>query len=189
MTCRLQNSQKSKFATEPDFALRTRHTDGTVLLDLERRRPLALLLDREAAAVAQWLPAHPGGEVRMWDRAEAYAEAARLGALLARQVADRCHLLQNLADGLTDVFRAHAPQLAQLKAQHLTAPTPVHNAACPASASSIPAPASTPSADGSGLSTPPCMRDACTSSAPWRGKRRSRACCFDLKASSSATTA
>jgi transposase len=92
-----------------DFALRKRHTYGTILLDLERRRPLALLPDREAAIVAQWRQAHPGIEVIVRDRAEAYAEAARLGAPTACQVADRVHLLQNLADVLTDVFRAHAP--------------------------------------------------------------------------------
>jgi hypothetical protein len=122
-----------------DFALRKRHTYGTLLLDLERRRPLALLPDREAATVAQWLQAHAGVEVLGRDRAEAYAEAARLGAPMARQVADRFHLLRNLADVLTDVFRAHAPQLAHVNAQHLTAPTPVHDSTCPASASSIPA--------------------------------------------------
>jgi hypothetical protein len=33
---------------------------------------------------------------------------------------------------LTDVFRAHAPQLARVNTQHLTAPTPVHDPADPA---------------------------------------------------------
>jgi transposase len=114
-----------------EFALRKRHTYGTLLLDLERGRPLALLPDREAATVARWLGAHPGVEVVVRDRAEAYAEAARLGAPAACQVADRFHLLQNLADVLTDVFRAHAPQLARVNTQHLTAPTPVHDPADP----------------------------------------------------------
>jgi transposase len=116
-----------------DFALRKRHTYGTLLLDLERRRPLALLPDREAATVARWLQAHPGVEVLVRDRAEAYAEAARLGAPTACQVADRFHLLQNLADTLTQVFTAHASQLARVNSPR-AAPTLVHDPTNPAAA-------------------------------------------------------
>jgi transposase len=124
-----------------DFALRKRHTYGTLLLDLARRRPLALIADREAGTVAQWLQAHPGVEVLVRDRAEAYAEAARLGAPAACQVADRFHLLQNLADVLTQVFTAHASQVARVNPPHVAAPTPVHDPTCPAAA---PEPASVP---------------------------------------------
>ncbi|HEX2290358.1 MAG TPA: ISL3 family transposase, partial [Pseudonocardiaceae bacterium] len=118
-----------------DFALRRRHTYGTILLDLERRRPLALLPDREATTVAQWLEAQPGIEVVVRDRAEAYAEAARRGAPTACQVADRFHLLQNLADTLTQVFTAHASQLARVHPPR-AAPTPLHDPAAPATGSS-----------------------------------------------------
>ena len=43
-----------------DFALRKRQTYGTILVDLERRQPVALLPERTAETVAQWLQAHPG---------------------------------------------------------------------------------------------------------------------------------
>jgi transposase len=94
-----------------DFALRKRHTYGTILVDLERRQPVALLPERTADTVAQWLQEHPGVEVIARDRSSAYAEGARQGAPAAIQVADRFHVLQNLREALDQVFLTHGKAL------------------------------------------------------------------------------
>ena len=99
-----------------DFALRKRHTYGTILVDLERHQPVALLPERTAEPVAQWLQAHPGVEVIARDRASAYAEGARQGAPSATQVADRFHLVQNLRETLDHVFATQGPALDAVNA-------------------------------------------------------------------------
>jgi transposase len=88
-----------------DLALRRGINYATILVDLETRRPVDLVAGREAAVLGEWLCAHPGTEVVVRDRAEAYAEGARTAAPAARQVADRFHLVQNASAALDGLLR------------------------------------------------------------------------------------
>jgi transposase len=79
-----------------DWAHRKRQRYGTIVVDLARRRPVALLNDREAETLAAWLRGHAGITIIARDRMKAYSDGARAGAPQATQVADRFPLLQNL---------------------------------------------------------------------------------------------
>ena len=95
-----------------DWAIHKGLTYGTILVDLEHHRPVDVLPDRSSGSLAAWLKAHPGVQVIARDRGGAYAEGARDGAPEAVQVADRWHLVDNLADALEDFFRSKGACLA-----------------------------------------------------------------------------
>ena len=133
-----------------DFALRKRHLYGTILVDLERRQPVALLPDRTAEPLAQWLREHPGVQVIARDRATAYAEGARAGASQATQVADRFHLLQNLREALDQVFstQSHVLEAVNNAARQQPVRLPDGTMAQPVPPHDIPLPAQQRAAQG-----------------------------------------
>jgi transposase len=90
-----------------DWAWKKGQRYGTIVIDLERHCPIALLEDRDAETLAAWLRQYPTIRIVARDRAGVYAEAATKGAPQATQVADRFHLLRNLADALLPVVEQH----------------------------------------------------------------------------------
>jgi transposase len=97
-----------------DFAKRKGHAYGTIIVDLERRRPLELLEDRTAPTLATWLEAHPGLEIVCSDRSTEYARGIALGAPQATPVADRWHLLKNLREAVERLLDHHQQDLRDI---------------------------------------------------------------------------
>src|SRR6266849_2234326 len=94
-----------------DFAKRKGQCYGTLIVDLERRRPLDLLEDRTALTLAGWLRTHPSVEIVCSDRSTEYARGIAEGAPNAMAVADRWHLLKNLREALERLLDRHSHAL------------------------------------------------------------------------------
>ncbi|CAM3263759.1 ISL3 family transposase ISMex26 [Methylobacterium mesophilicum] len=88
-----------------DCAFRRGQRYGTLVCDLERRRVIALLPDRESSTVETWLAAHPEITIVARDRGGGYGEATARALPHALQVADRWHLMENASAAFLDAVR------------------------------------------------------------------------------------
>jgi transposase len=88
-----------------DWAWKRGQRYGSIICDLERRRVVDLLPDREPATVEAWLSRHPGITVISRDRGGGYGRAATTAAPQAVQVADRWHLMENASAAFLEVVR------------------------------------------------------------------------------------
>lgn len=83
-----------------EFAFRRGRRYGTILVDAQTHDVIDLLEDPSADALVGWLDDHRGVQVICRDRDGVYASAATRGAPGAMQVADRWHIVHNLAAAL-----------------------------------------------------------------------------------------
>ena len=94
-----------------DWAWRRNHRYGTIICDLERRRPVTLLPDREPATATAWLKQHQEIAVVARDRGGGYGEAVTRALPHATQVADRWHLMENASRAFLDAVRKTMRQI------------------------------------------------------------------------------
>ena len=94
-----------------DWAWRRNQRYGTIVCDLERRRTIALLPDREPATAQGWFSDQPQIEVVARDRGGGYALAAAKALPRATQVADRWHLMENASRAFLDAVRKSMRQI------------------------------------------------------------------------------
>lgn len=100
-----------------DFAFCKGQRYGTILVDLERNQPIALLADRKAETLTDWLRQHPGVEILSRDRSKTYKSGMDKGAPAAIQVADRFHLVKNLEETLEKVLSNYGNELKAVEQQ------------------------------------------------------------------------
>jgi transposase len=108
-----------------DWAIRKGQNYGTMVVDLERGRVVALLPGRDGEAVAEWLRANPQVEVISRDRWPAYAKAATEAAPQATQVADRWHLLKNLREAVENLLARMTPEIQTAACPKVSCPNPL----------------------------------------------------------------
>ena len=94
-----------------DWAWRRGRRYGTLICDLERRRIVDILPDREPATVEAWLDRHPGIKIVARDRDGGYGRAVSRALPNAVQVADRWHLLDNCGKAFLAAVRRSMPDI------------------------------------------------------------------------------
>ena len=99
-----------------DFAFRRGARYGTILVDLERHKVVDLLPERSQESLVAWLKRHPGVETATRDRSNIYREALAKGVPGATQIADRWHLMHNLALVLEEFLLRKGPALRKAAA-------------------------------------------------------------------------
>lgn len=94
-----------------DWAWRRNYRYASIVCNLERRRIVTLLPDREPATAQAWFANHPTIGIIARDRGGGYGEAAAKALPHAVQVADRWHLMENASRAFLDAVRKSMRQV------------------------------------------------------------------------------
>lgn len=109
----VERSDALHFVGIDDFAFRRGQIYGTIVCDLERRQPVALLPDRALETSRAWLARHPSISIVSRDRGGGYGEAIAKALPDAEQVADRWHLMETASRAFLDAVNRSMRRIRQ----------------------------------------------------------------------------
>lgn len=102
-----------------DFALRKRHTYGTLLINLENGKCVDMIETRDVEEVSKWLMTFPNIELVSGDGSTAYKKAITTSHPQAIQITDRFHLIKGLSEYAKSELERLLPKLITLKRDNL----------------------------------------------------------------------
>ena len=105
-----------------DFAYKKRHTYGTVIVDEETHRVVAILDGRDGITLKEWLKQNKQITMVTRDRANAYTKAIEEVLPHAIQIADRFHLHQNLLEAVRKVMGKEIPVTTTIESEMISVP-------------------------------------------------------------------
>ena len=97
-----------------DFAFAKRKTYGTIIVDEETHKPVAVLEGRDKDILKKWLEHNKHVKAVTRDRASAYASAIEETLPAAMQIADRFHLHQNLLEAVRGALNGSVPATVKI---------------------------------------------------------------------------
>ncbi len=98
-----------------DFAFRKGHNYGTIIVDGENHRTIALLEGRDGESLRQWLQENKHVTTVSRDRSSAYSKVLREELPHAIQVADRFHLHHNFMEAIKKALHEGLPHQISIK--------------------------------------------------------------------------
>lgn len=93
-----------------DWALKRGQHYGTILVNLETRKPVDLIQGRSAETLQKWLEAHPQVQVISRDRSKEYKAGIDAALPDVLQIVDRWHLYRNLRERIEKILAKRTPK-------------------------------------------------------------------------------
>ena len=118
-----------------DFALKKRHTYGTIIVNEVTHKPVAVLHGRDGVSLKEWFQKIQHVTAVTRDRASAYAKAIEEVLTDCMQIADRFHLHQNLMDAVNKILNREIPATTAVPVE---SEIPVQNTHLPESTNTVP---------------------------------------------------